>query len=171
MRHARVERDAATKFQAILSNVGGIQIDLFLSLSSFELNNLNNLNETKIDLPQTCQNLSNNNTGRSTAQRIDCNKLLMKASHGLTQCPPKVSRQAKETRRKNYTATHNSQECALSYMLSVHVSLSPSIACFFMVSLEKSFVYKHFGLLRKHCYCSWRMHVKKWLKVIFDPLC
>ena len=28
-------------------------------------------------------------------------------------------------------------------MLSVPVFLSPSIACFFMVSLEKSFVYKH----------------------------
>lgn len=51
------------------------------------------------------------------------------------------------------------------------LSLTLNRLSFFMVSLEKSFVYKHFGLLRKHCYCSWRMHVKKWLKVIFDPLC
>lgn len=121
-------------------------------------------------------------TKQQQQQRIDCNKLLMKASHGSTQCPPKVSK----------TATHNI-ECALSYSFVVFtLSLSRS-ACLrvnfvFVFGFTSSFGFsgnicknriqkqkysvlcKHlnnFRFLRKYNCIIWWKHVKKWLKVIF----
>ena len=81
---------------------------------------------------------------QSSAQRIDCNKLLMKASHGLTQCPPKVSSQANQRRegKKLHGNPQQPRMCAVIHALSACLSLSLN-RLFFMVSLEKSFVYKH----------------------------